>query len=208
MLSNGDLSQVHLPKTERGERTFLKIIESAEKMFLDKGYHGTGIKDITDEAGVGLGTFYLYFKDKKGLYSYLISQYSHVIRYEIAKKIQAAGPGIDRREEERLGLLAFLELVQERPHYYHIIWESLYIDRTLFIQYYATFGKLYNRQIRSAQSKGEMQNFDPEIMAFMLMGIANFIGLRYAMFDPLADLEQIASEVIRILDEGMFSKTQ
>ena len=70
MLSNGDISQVHLPKTERGERTFLKIIESAEKMFLDKGYHGTGIKDITDEAGVGLGTFYLYFQDNKHYHLY------------------------------------------------------------------------------------------------------------------------------------------
>lgn len=204
MFSSIENGLVNKPKTERGERTFSRLIESAEQLFLEKGYHGTGIKDITDAAGVGLGTFYLYFKDKKGLYNYLISQYSHIIRYEIAKKIQAAGD-IDRREEERLGLLAFLELVQEKPHYYHIIWESLYIDRTLFIQYYATFGKLYNRQIRQAQKKGEMKPFDPEIMAFMLMGIANFIGLRYAMFDPLADLDHIATEVIRILDEGMFA---
>lgn len=202
MLSS-DNKAVFLPKTERGERTFHRLIEAAEKLFLSKGYHGTGIKDITDEAGVGLGTFYVYFRDKKGLYSYLINEYSHIIRMVIARKIQAAGD-VDRREAERLGLLAFLELVQEKPHFYHIIWESLYIDRTLFIQYYATFGKLYNRQIRAAQQKGEVKDFDPEIMSFMLMGIANFVGLRYAMFDPMSDLERVATEVIRILDEGMF----
>lgn len=204
MLHNVENDAVFLPKTERGERTFFRIIEAAEQVFLTKGYHGSGIKDITDEAGVGLGTFYVYFRDKKGLYSYLISQYSHHIRMVIARKIQAAG-AVDRREAERLGLLAFLELVQEKPHFYHIIWESLYIDRNLFIQYYATFGKLYNRQLRSAQQKGEVKSFDPEVMAFMLMGIANFVGLRYAMFDPMADLEHIANEVIRILDEGMFA---
>ena len=198
---------VTLPKTKRGERTFSRLIESAEQVFYEKGYHGSGIKDITDQAGVGLGTFYLYFKDKKGIYTYLLSQYSHIIRMAIARRIQAAGE-IDRKEEERLGLLAFLELVQKKPHFYHIIWESLYIDRSLFIQYYATFGKLYSRQIRKAQKDGHMSDGDADVMAYMLMGIANFVGLRYAMFDQLADLEHVATEAIRILDEGMFNKKE
>ncbi len=196
-------SLVNLPKTERGERTIARIIESAEQLFYAKGYHETSIKDITSKAGVGLGTFYLYFKDKKSLYVHLLTTYNHQIRKEISIKIHEKGE-VTRREAERIGILTFLEIVRAKPHYYNIIWESLYIDKQLFIDYYSTFGKYYNRQLREAQAKGEIKPWNPEIMAFMLMGISNFVGLRYALFDSMSDLDRVADEVIRILDQGIF----
>ncbi len=195
---------VNLPKTERGERTISRIIDSAEQLFYANGYHGTSIKDITSNAGVGLGTFYLYFKDKKSLYIHLLSTYNHLIRKEISVKIQEKGQ-VTRREAEKIGILTFLEIVRAKPHYYNIIWESLYIDKQLFIDYYSTFGKFYNNQLRDAQAKGEIKGFDPEVMAFMLMGISNFVGLRYALFDSMSDLDRIADEVIKILDQGIFT---
>ena len=41
-----------------------KLMEKALKLFTEKGVNNTSIQDIADEAGVGKGTFYLYFKDK------------------------------------------------------------------------------------------------------------------------------------------------
>ncbi|MCD8506631.1 MAG: TetR/AcrR family transcriptional regulator [Alkalibacterium thalassium] len=55
---------VNMPKTKRGMATLNKIVNSAEKLFYKKGYHGTGINDITTASNVALGTFYIYFEDK------------------------------------------------------------------------------------------------------------------------------------------------
>lgn len=44
-----------------------KILNSAFKLFLEKGINATSIQDIADDAGIGKGTFYLYFKDKYDL---------------------------------------------------------------------------------------------------------------------------------------------
>ncbi|HEY5587942.1 MAG TPA: TetR/AcrR family transcriptional regulator [Candidatus Paceibacterota bacterium] len=41
------------------------IIEAATKIFSQKGYIDSSIKDITDEASVAVGTFYSYFNNKE-----------------------------------------------------------------------------------------------------------------------------------------------
>lgn len=191
------------PKTKRGRATFQAILQSAEDLFSKYGFHQTTIKDITKEAGIGLGTFYLYFEDKLSCYKHLLLSYSHFIRSQIAHKVE----GITNREEvERVGLLEFLEIVRDNPHIYHIIWESLYIDRKLFVEYYTNFGKNYATQIESHQQPGGYNGVDPTITAFFLMGVSNFIGLNYVLFNKNSNLELVVDQVMVLLKEGIFQK--
>jgi AcrR family transcriptional regulator len=44
-----------------------KVLEAAEKIFGEKGYHGSTTKEIAEEAGVAEGTIFRYFKTKKDL---------------------------------------------------------------------------------------------------------------------------------------------
>lgn len=190
------------PKTKRGEKTFQKLTKSAEEHFYKNGYYGTSISDITRGADVALGTYYVYFTDKISIYKYLLLQYSHDIRKQIAISIEGIE---DRRESERVGLRSFLEYISTNKHIYNIIWESLYIDKQLFVDYYTDFAKAYGDQIIAAQHKGEMKEFDPEVGSYMLMGIANFIGLKWIMFDDKKNFDEIVDETVRILDIGMFT---
>ena len=59
---------VNPPKTARGEKTLQRICEAAEHIFYKKGYHESSIHDIANEAGVSVGTFYIYFESKLMLY--------------------------------------------------------------------------------------------------------------------------------------------
>jgi len=193
---------VNMPKTKRGMATLNKIVNSAEKLFYKKGYHGTGINDITTASNVALGTFYIYFEDKMSIYRYLLVQYSHRIRMHISKEIAGIE---DRVEAERIGLRAFLLFIAKHKHIYNIIWESLYIDKKLFVDYYTQFAANYVRQIKQAQEADEMKQYDPEIVAFVMMGISNFIGLNYIMFKDEKNVDQVVDEVIRILKDGLFT---
>ncbi|HSQ87676.1 TetR/AcrR family transcriptional regulator [Romboutsia sp.] len=62
------MSDIKEPIQKRAIEKKLKLIESAKKVFNDKGYHNTNIKDITGEAGISTGLFYKYFKDKSDIY--------------------------------------------------------------------------------------------------------------------------------------------
>ena len=189
------------PKTPRGVTTMNRIIKAAETEFGRKGYYNTGINDIAQRAKVASGTIYLYFSDKYSLYVHLLNQYGHRIRKEIGKQTADCQT---RYEFEREGLLAFLRLVKKRPYMYNIIWESLYIDPKLFMEYYETFAAKYAEQLDGAS--GEIIQIDKTVMAYCLMGISNFLGLKYVFFDKEADLEYVVDEVMKFLRHGMLTK--
>ncbi|WP_067564067.1 TetR/AcrR family transcriptional regulator [Nocardia acidivorans] len=61
-----------------------EIIDTAFALFAEKGYHATGIADIAAELGIGHGTFYRYFANKRDIID-------HVIDDLAARIIEALG---------------------------------------------------------------------------------------------------------------------
>ena len=53
-----------------------KLFDSAYNLFTKNGLKDTSIQNIVDDAGVGKGTFYLYFKDKYDIRNKLIEKTS------------------------------------------------------------------------------------------------------------------------------------
>ncbi|MGX1812230.1 TetR/AcrR family transcriptional regulator [Nocardia sp. NPDC055321] len=49
-----------------------EIIDTAFACFAEKGYHATGIADIASELGIGHGTFYRYFANKRDIIDHVI----------------------------------------------------------------------------------------------------------------------------------------
>ena len=122
-----------LPKTKKAREKFDRIIQAADYHIYTYGFEKASIANITTTADVATGTFYLYFKDKLELYHYLLDDYQRRIREYIKLR------SIDcktRYEKEKMGLIAWLEFVNNNPHTYSIIWQSLSINKQLFIDYY------------------------------------------------------------------------
>jgi len=55
----------------RATRTRAAILEASKKLFLERGYAGTRINNITDACGISRAGFYTYFKDKREIFSTL-----------------------------------------------------------------------------------------------------------------------------------------
>ncbi|NKY29694.1 TetR/AcrR family transcriptional regulator [Nocardia gamkensis] len=49
-----------------------EIIDTAFVCFAEKGYHATGIADIAGQLGIGHGTFYRYFSNKRDIIDHVI----------------------------------------------------------------------------------------------------------------------------------------
>ena len=66
-----------------------KLLDTAYKLFTQKGIKNTSIQEIVDNADIGKGTFYLYFKDKYELRDVLIYRKSNKLfndAYKESKK--------------------------------------------------------------------------------------------------------------------------
>ena len=191
------------PKSERGRETLNRVVSAAAQVFCERGYHGASISDIAKTAGLAAGTVYLYFDSKYNLYKFLLLHCSHNIR----KHLKAATENcVSRREMEEVGLRAWLRFVQENPYMYHIIWESLYIDRQLFVEYYTSFSQAYMQGIEIAKKRGEIRpEIDSEVLAWVLMGTANFLGLNWGVFENSpAQNTSVVRNFMQILSGGIF----
>lgn len=62
----------------QGAETKKKLYEIAERMFMEHKYTDVNVEDITDEAGITKGAFYVHFESKDALIAMLIAD--HVAR--------------------------------------------------------------------------------------------------------------------------------
>lgn len=190
------------PRTKRGEATLEKIIDAARAVFYEKGFHDGSVGDITRRAGVGNGTFYIYFESKISVYRYLMVEYGKRIR---AKSNEAIAGCTNRKEAERLGIKSFFEFVLEDQGIFNIIWESLYIDKTLFDDFYTTFAKSYTSRLKKAQVDGEVRDIDPQVLSYVLMGITNFVALNSLVLKQENNIDHLVDEVMKVLENGIFN---
>jgi len=61
-----------IPVGPRAERTRAALLQAAYDLFVSQGFHGTPVSDIAARAGVSLGTFYQYFRDRSDVVAALV----------------------------------------------------------------------------------------------------------------------------------------
>jgi AcrR family transcriptional regulator len=78
--------RVELAKAARSE----EILAAARRVFASRGFRGTTIADIADEAGIALGTIYLYFASKEAVFAALHQQLNGLIGAALTAVVDAA----------------------------------------------------------------------------------------------------------------------
>lgn len=174
------------PATARGEATRRKLLEAAAVEIGARGFHAASVSSITRRAGVGQGTFYLYFPSKEDALRELVRHMGRALRRALAE----ATAGIDDRlAAERAGFEAFLGFSRDHADLYRVVMESQFVDEGIYREYYETLAGAYAAGLERAQARRQVRPGDPEAIAWALMGVAHFLGLRYAIWlqeDPPA----------------------
>ena len=182
-MNKQNLSGFKPPKTKLGQIKLNKLVTSAEYLFTKNGFYNTSIADICKQAQTAVGTFYIYFDTKKDVYCYLMEKYKSEIKSLLSKSIDGCST---RYEKEREGIKCFIKYAILTPNVYDIIWGSLSIDRNLFTDYYESFAQSYTKSLK--RDSDEIKCTDYTTLAYLLMGLSNFLGLR-AIFENMNDNE-------------------
>jgi len=192
------------PLSKRGERTRRKLLEAAEAVFAEFGYHDASIVKITEAAGVGQGTFYLYFASKKDVFDELVVDLNHRVRHAMT---EAASHGATRAEMERLGFAAFFRFTAEHPALYRIIRQAEFVSPETLQLHYERLTSGYVTGLRQAMESGEIAEGDPELLAWALMGIGELVGMRWILWagrDELSPemLDELGRIIARTIGSG------
>ena len=189
------------PLSKRGERTRRRLLEAAEAVFAELGYHDASIVKITEAAGVGQGTFYLYFASKKDVFDELVVDLNHRVRQAMT---EAASQGTTRAEMERLGFAGYFRFVAEHPALYRIIRQAEFVSPEMLHLHYERLTSGYVAGLRQAMEAGEIADGDPELLAWALMGIGELVGMRWILWNgeqemPEAVFDELARIIVRTL---------
>lgn len=164
---------------EKGARTRRRLLEAAEQVFADLGYHDASIVKITEAAGVSQGTFYLYFGGKQEVFDVLVEDLNTRIRHAMS---EASVKGATRMEAERLGFEAFFRFTAEHPALYRVIRQAEFVSPRMLRLHYERLSEGYVEGLRQAGDKGEISIGDPVVTAWALMAVGEMIGLRWILW--------------------------
>ncbi|MDD3831326.1 MAG: TetR/AcrR family transcriptional regulator [Clostridia bacterium] len=193
---------VRKPVSRTAIKSFNKLVSAAEVMFYTKGYFNTTIGDIVTRAEVGTGTFYIYFDNKYPMYEYIMTKYERELKTTLRESIKGCKT---RLEIEVTGVRAFIKHAYANPTCYNLIWESLYINKELFYNYYRVFASSYVYGLIRA-GKEIREDIDLETLAYVLMGISNFVGLQAISGKKLTEdkLNTMCNTIQVLLENGVF----
>ena len=192
------------PLSSRGARTRRRLLEAAEGVFAELGYHDASIVKITEAAGVGQGTFYLYFTGKREVFDEVVLDLNHRVRLAMT---EAAAAGATRAEKERLGFAAFFRFTAEHPALYRIIRQAEFVSPDVLHRHYERLTEGYVAGLREAMATGEIEDGDAEVLAWALMGIGELVGMRWILWGERDELpESVAEELGRIITRALGAK--
>ncbi len=191
---------VSQPKGERGKRTRQELLDAAEAAFGTHGYFETSIIDITRRARVAQGTFYVYFPGKRAVFTELVRERSRDLRRTIHEAVRGVA---HRRDIEHRGFEAFFGFIRRHPAMYRIVRQAEFVDPGLFRWYYRRFADGYVRGLRHAMARGQIRRLDPEVVAYCLMGIGDFLGMRWVLWEKKAITPAVLKTMMNFMLRGL-----
>lgn len=157
------------------------------------------ITDICGRADIAPGTLYIYFKDKLSVFRYLMDDLSRRLRERLHSALTSS---TTRLEAEELGVREFFKFVAEHQGLFRIIWDAQFVDKESFVAYYEGFATAYQRRLGEARDRGEVRDLDVTALSYSLIGIANFVALKYIIFEGGSVPESAIRTIMALLSQG------
>lgn len=168
-------------KTEEKRRA---ILEAAATVFARRGFHDTTVSQIAAELGMGLGTFYRYFKSKLDVFHAVIEEVMGEVTVVLASESPSASTTAAeyRAQVERIGRALFAAFQKNRSLARLLFVEAPGISAELNEKLQAAvtfFGISTQAYLDNGVSRGFLRaNLDTETTALLINSMI-FEGVRH-----------------------------
>ena len=187
--------------TTQGRERKQQLVDCAARLFAERGFAETRIKDIVDAAGVAKGLFYWYFENKDALFAEVAADIRLRLRKHQATAIDPAAPPL---RQIRQGTEASVRFMAEHAHFFSLL-EVENGAVTAESRRAGTDQHIGDVQglIRAGQADGTIVDDDPRLLALGVVGAVGFYSHyhRTRRLDvPIDDLAGfVAASVVRTL---------
>lgn len=179
-------------RTRDKEATRRRLLDAAETVFADKGYHGAAVDDIIQASESSKGGFYFHFLNKEAIFLALIDALTPKLESAVDSAISAETDPVAQLDAAlRIALETFTRhrrlskiLLVEAVGLGHGFDEKL-------MQVRGRFSAMIQRRLDLAVQSGRIAPMDTETVAWAWFGAINEIVVRWLITGQPAQLETI-----------------
>jgi AcrR family transcriptional regulator len=204
------MSYMRSPERQR------QILACAKRVFAQRGFHAANVSHICEAAGIGRGTLYLYFQNKRAVLTAILRETLDRIRALMERQsadVTFAPPEKITRtvamEWTAKQLRELLEVAFEDEHTLRILLrEAVGLDvdvEKILGEIDETLISIVERSLLATQKAGFARPLDARAVATMVVGGVEKLALSALRSDAPVDLDRLAHEATRLHAIGVLS---
>jgi len=200
----------------RSEARQRQILDCAKRVFAERGFHASSVGDICAAAGIGRGTLYQYFRNKKAVFTAILEETLERVRALMERQRTRQFPSPERVSRAEVidtsarMLREVLAVVFDDEHSLRIVLrEAVGLDvdvERILGQIDDTLIAIVEAELADARAAGFVRELDPRIAATLIVGAVEKAALTALRSDEPVDLDRLAVEATRLQMIGTLSE--
>jgi AcrR family transcriptional regulator len=186
------------------------ILHVALRHFADRGYAGTSVQDIVDEAKVAKPMLYYYFQSKAGLYQALIDN-AHDERFRIINQAAVEGNGL--RGKLTAILVALFEFIQKHREVVRLAFASAFAapgempEQLCYKEKCQRNFEFFHDLMKEGLAGGELDaRFNSRDLTIAWYGLMNVYAMGQVLQPEISHTEKTARSVVDLFFNGAVAR--
>jgi len=182
------------------ESTRLRILEAAQQVFAEKGYHGAIVDDIVRTSATSKGAFYFYFPNKEAIFLALVDKLADRLAREVEDSIAKERGGLAKTDG---ALRTVLDLFSRHQSLAKILLVDVVglghaFDKKM-METRSRFAAIIQKHLDKAVAEGAISAIDTKLVSLMWLGAINEVIIHWLYSEQLEPLEHALPTLRKVL---------
>jgi len=204
-----NLSKSALRRQREREQRYQTILQAAEALFANEGFHKASMEQIADAAEVSVGAVYFYFKNKEDLLIQMMAEIGYLLRSILGREFKKYGATMEGFKQA--GYAFFEDFCVNYPERAAIIFRESVGKSPLVEQHRKElFDKCTGDVLNALTAVSENQGgtfsgrLAAEVIAVSVMGIYERVAYHYLLWqDNTENLKDISRDAVAFILGGV-----
>lgn len=180
---------------DRSRETLRRIVDAASEVFADKGFDKATVAEIISRAGIGHGTFWLYFHNKEDLLRYMLQDMiGEFETFDWFRDGDLEGPPVRSLEEVENIIRGVMEIFARYSDIHPLIVRASLDSedfRDALREFNQPFVTIVEKKLREHLEKGWCKDLDPSITALIIVTMLEYTNLQWLNEGLLIDRDDL-----------------
>ena len=190
----------------RSEETRNRIVQSALKLFAEKGYDAAGVAEICSASEVSKGAFYHHFPIKQAIFLELLKGWLQGLDAELGKAMERSSTVPEGLLAMALEMRGVFSAADGRIQIFLEFWQQARRDPEVwkeFIAPYRRYQEFFARIVQKGIDEGSIRPLDAQAAGHTLVALAVGVVVQGVLDPAAAEWDRVTQDAVQLLITGM-----